>query len=148
MKSNPPGWPRASSALCYERAAEAIDWLVRAFGFEVRLKIDGEGGKVVHSELVYGDAVFMLGDARREGQKHRVAPSEIGGKNTQNLLVYVDDVEAHLARAKAAGAELTSELETHDYGEDYWTDRAYSCVDVGGHHWWFAERVRTSPKLG
>jgi hypothetical protein len=31
---------------------------------------------------------------------------------------------------------------THDYGGDYWTDRSYGCVDLGGHHWWFAQRLR------
>ena len=146
MKPTPPGWPRASSALCYERAAEAIDWLARAFGFEVRLKIDGENGTIVHRELVFGDAVFMLGDARRSEQPQRMAPSELGGKNTQSIMVYVDDVEAHCARARAAGATITSEIESHDYGELYWTDRAYACVDLGGHHRWFAERVRTCPR--
>jgi uncharacterized glyoxalase superfamily protein PhnB len=146
MKPTPPGWPRASSSLCYERAGEAIDWLVRAFDFEVRLKIEGEGGKIEHSELVYGGAIFMLGDARREKQGHRAAPTELGGKNTQNIMVYVDDVQAHFDRAVAAGAKIESPIETHDYGEDYWTDRGYACIDLGGHHWWFAERVRTSPK--
>ena len=33
---------------------EAIDWLCKAFGFEVRLKVDGEGGRIEHSELVLG----------------------------------------------------------------------------------------------
>jgi uncharacterized glyoxalase superfamily protein PhnB len=143
MKPSPPGWPRASSSLTYERAAEAIEFLTRAFGFEVRLRVDGKDGKIEHSELVFGDAVFMLGDARRDTQPHRKAPSELGGANTQDILVYVDDIEAHCARARAAGAKIESEIAVHDYGEEYWTDRAYGCVDGGGHHWWFAERVRT-----
>ena len=146
MKLSPPGWPRASSSLTYERAAEAIEVLTRAFGFEVRLRVDGKDGKIEHSELVFGDAVFMLGDARRDTQPHRKAPSELGGANTQDILVYVDDIEAHCARARAAGAKIESEIAVHDYGEEYWTDRAYACVDLGGHHWWFAERVRTAAK--
>jgi uncharacterized glyoxalase superfamily protein PhnB len=147
MKPTPPGWPRASSSLTYEHAAAAIEFLTRAFGFEVRLRVDGKDGKIEHSELVFGDAVFMIGDARREAQSHRKAPSELAGANTQNILVYVDDVEAHCTRARAAGAKIVSEIATHDYGEEYWTDRGYSCVDLGGHHWWFAERVRTgAPK--
>jgi hypothetical protein len=32
-----------------------------------------------------------------------------------------------------------------DYGEDYWTDKCYGCEDIGGHHWWFSERLR-NPK--
>jgi uncharacterized glyoxalase superfamily protein PhnB len=146
VKPTPKGWPRAASALYYEGGSAAIDWLARAFGFEVRLKIEGEGGKLAHSELVYGEAVFMIGDSRQEKQPHLAAPTELDGKNTQSIMVYVDDVEAHFSRAKAAGARITSGIETHDYGDEYWTDRGYACVDVGGHHWWFAERVRTGPK--
>jgi uncharacterized glyoxalase superfamily protein PhnB len=81
----------------------------------------------------------------KEKFAYRRTPSQIGGGNTQNLMVYVDDVEAHFKRAKAAGATITTELETHDYGEDYWSDRGYGANDIGGHSWWFFERLR-SPK--
>jgi len=54
----------------------------------------------------------------------------------------VDDVEAHCARARAAGAKIRSEPTTTDYGEDHWTDRGYECEDIGGHHWWFYQRLR------
>jgi len=146
MKPTPPGWPRSSSALCYERASEAIDWLCRAFGFEVRLKVPGENGTVVHSELTYAGALFMVADLKPEKFPMRKAPTQVSGVNTQGIFVYVDDVEAHCARARAAGAKVVNEPTTTDYGEEYWTDRGYECVDVGGHHWWFAERIRTSPK--
>ena len=43
MKPPPKDWPRISSALAYDDAATAIDWLCRAFGFKVRLKVEGEG---------------------------------------------------------------------------------------------------------
>ena len=51
MKKPPEGWPRISSAVFYDDAGKAIDWLCRAFGFEVQLKIEGEGGRIEHSEL-------------------------------------------------------------------------------------------------
>jgi uncharacterized glyoxalase superfamily protein PhnB len=145
MKPTPPGWPRSSSALCYERAAEALDWLIRAFGFEVRLKVPGENGSVVHAELVFGEAVFMVGDLKPDKYPNRRAPTQAGGLNTQSIMVYVDDIDAHCARARAAGASIVTEPTTTDYGEQYWTDRGYECVDLGGHHWFFAERIRTSP---
>ncbi len=43
MKPTPPGWPRISSAVYYDDAARAIDWLCQAFGFEVQIKVEGEG---------------------------------------------------------------------------------------------------------
>lgn len=147
MKPTPPGWPRISSALWYPDANAAIDWLCEAFGFEVRLKVESSDGNVEHSELVLGDGLIMVGDCRAEKLEkmpYMRTPAQAGG-NTQNLMVYVDDVEAHCARARAAGAKITKEPETVDYGEDYWSDRGYACEDMGGHNWWFYQRLR-SPK--
>jgi uncharacterized glyoxalase superfamily protein PhnB len=144
MKPTPPGWPRISSSLYYEDAAKAIDWLCRAFGFEVRLKVEGDGGRIEHSELVFGDGLIMVAGADRRDKYAQIrAPHEIGGANTQNMFVYVDDVEAHCKRAREAGAKIVVEPKTSDYGDDYWSDRSYECVDLGGHHWWFAQRLRT-----
>jgi uncharacterized glyoxalase superfamily protein PhnB len=66
----------------------------------------------------------------------------VNGVNTQTLCVFVDDVDAHCARAKAAGATILNEPKTTDYGEEYWTDRAYLARDLEGHQWWFMQRVR------
>jgi uncharacterized glyoxalase superfamily protein PhnB len=146
MKPTPPGWPRISAAVYYEDAAEAIDWLCRAFDFEVRLKIEGEGGRIEHSELVYGEGVVMVGDLEKGQAKfpYRRAPGQVDGANTQNMMVYVDDVDAHCERARKAGAVIVSEPKDTDYGEAYWTDRGYECEDLGGHHWWFYQRLRSA----
>jgi uncharacterized glyoxalase superfamily protein PhnB len=143
MKPPPQGWPRISSAVFYPDAGHAIDWLCRAFGFELRLKVEGDGGRIKHSELVLGGGVVMVAEAAGPGVKpiHR-APAQVGGGNTQNMFVYVDDVEAHYARARAAGATIVDEPKVSDYGEDHWADKGYECVDAGGHHWWFAQRLR------
>jgi uncharacterized glyoxalase superfamily protein PhnB len=146
MKPTPPGWPRISTSLYYEDANKAIEWLSRAFGFELRLKVEGDDGRVEHSELTFGEGLIMIGDAhRQEKYPYMRCPRNIGGANTQNMMVYVDDVEAHCKRAREAGARIVSELKTTDYGEEYWSDRGYHCEDIGGHYWWFYERLR-SPK--
>ncbi len=148
-KPAPPGWPRISTSLYYDDAARAIDWLCDAFGFQVRLKVEGEGGRIEHSELVLGEGVIMVsGVDKAEKYAFVRSPSQIGGGNTQNLFVYVDDVEAHCARARAKGARIVVEPKTSDYGEEYWSDRSYECVDVGGHHWWFAQRLRDPKTAG
>jgi uncharacterized glyoxalase superfamily protein PhnB len=139
MKATPPGWPRISSAVFYNDARAAIDWLGRVFGFETRLLVEGEGGRVEHSELVFGDGLVMVGQTgRREFCR---SPADLGA-NTQSLCVFVDDVDAHCERARAEGAEIAIEPETHDYGEDYWADRTYLAVDPEGHRWWFMQRLR------
>jgi uncharacterized glyoxalase superfamily protein PhnB len=147
MKPPPAGWPRISSAVFYEDAGQAIDWLCEAFGFEVRLRIEGEGGRIEHSELTFGDdGLIMVGSAG--GKADRAvplpckSPKSLGGGMTQALCICVDDVDAHAARARAAGAKIVEGPETHDYGEDYWSDRSYRAVDPEGHHWWFMQRVR------
>ncbi|APR83369.1 Glyoxalase family protein [Minicystis rosea] len=142
MKPTPPGWPRISTALYYERASEAIDWLCRAFGFELQMKVEGDGGRIEHSELTFGGGLIMVGESTRERFPYRRSPTQVDGINTQNMMVYVDDVEAHCRRAREAGATIVTEPETHDYGEEHWTDRGYECVDIGGHHWWFYQRLR------
>jgi uncharacterized glyoxalase superfamily protein PhnB len=146
MKPTPKGWPRISSALFYEDAARAIDWLCKAFGFEVTLRVDAEGGRVVHSQLVLGEGLVMVADLRKDGGRPgdglRVSPRELGGKNTQSLMAFVDDVDAHCARARAAGAVIAVEPATTDYGPEYWADRGYEAVDPEGHRWWFTQRVR------
>lgn len=140
MKPTPPGWPRISSSLYYENAKEAIAWLSKAFGFEVQLVVEGDGGRVEHSELVFGGGLIMVGEPKDKFPLSRT-PKQAGG-NTQNMMVYVDDVEAHIARARGAGAKIITEPQTHDYGEEYWTDRGYECEDIGGHRWWFYQRLR------
>ena len=142
MKEAPKGWPRMSSALFYEDAGAAIDWLCRAFGFEVQIKVEGEGGRIGHSELVFGGGLIMVGTAgKRADQMQLKSPRSLGGANTQSLFTYVDDVEAHCARARAAGAAILREPQTIDYGEGYWSDRSYQCADPEGHLWGFAQRI-------
>ncbi len=143
MKPTPAGWPRISTALYYEDPAMAIDWLCEAFGFEVQLKVEGEGGRIEHSELVFGGGLVMVGGEKVEKFPYGKPPALVGGANTQNMMVYVDAVQAHCERARAAGAVIVQEPEIHDYGDDFWADRGYECRDIGGHHWWFHERLRT-----
>ena len=146
MRPPPEGWPRISPALFYDDAAKAIDWLCEAFGFEVRLKVEGEGGRIEHSELTFGDGLIMVGSSggrpdRPEPLPCR-SPRSIGGANTQALGVFVDDADAHCERARAAGARIIEPPTTQDHGEDYWSDRTYRAVDLEGHHWFFMQRVR------
>ncbi len=143
MHPAPPGWPRISTALYYEDPGEAIAWLCRAFGFEIRIVVEDEAGQVRHSELTFGGGVIMVA-AGTPASPNRRAPSRSGGINTQNLMVYVDDVDAHAQRAREAGAKIVDEPTTHDHGEEYWTDRSYECEDPGGHRWWFCQRLRTA----
>ena len=139
-KQPPKGWPRISASLTYRNAAQAIEFLCTAFGFEIQLKVDGENGRIEHCELSLGGGLIMLGDGgeRREWRK---SPLDVGGANTQCLCLHIDDVDAHCERARSAGATIHSEPKTTDYGEGYWADRTYEAIDPEGHHWYFMQRV-------
>ncbi len=150
MKPTPAGWPRISSALFYDDAATAIDWLVKAFGFRVRIKVEGEGGRIEHSELEYGDdGLIMVGQTGGRSDRPDPLPGQspraVGGANTQILCLYVDDVDAHCAHARASGARIVEEPKDSDHGPEYWTDRSYRAADPEGHHWFFMQRLRTGP---
>jgi len=138
MRATPKDWPRLSASIYCDDPRAEIDWLVRAFGFETRLIVDGPDGSLAHSELTFGDAVIMVGSAGKDGT---VSPRKAGG-TTGGLFLYIDDADAHLARARAAGATITREIATNDHGEGYWVDRSYGCTDPEGHLWYFAHRVK------
>jgi uncharacterized glyoxalase superfamily protein PhnB len=146
LKPTPSGWPRISSGLYYQDAAKMIDWLCDAFGFTVRLKVEGENGRIEHSELEYGEGLIMVGQEEAEGQvrfvQRRASPLTLGG-NTQGLMVFVDDVDVHCTHARSRGATIVDEPKVHDYGAEYWADRSYGAIDPEGHVWWFTQRLRT-----
>lgn len=140
MKPTPNGWPRLSAALFYKDAKAAIDWLCRAFDLNVRVKVEGPDGAIQHSELVYGEAVVMVaGEARA---RHHASPRTLEGANTGSLFLYVDDIDAHCARAREAGGRILAEPKVSDYGAEYWADKGYEVEDLEGHRWYFAQRIR------
>lgn len=118
--------------LLYEDAAAAIDWLSRVFGFEERLRFTNEAGIVTHAELALGGGTIAIG---HPGPDYR-SPKRLG-TSTHLVHVYVDDVDAHHARAVEAGATVTGELHDAPYG-----DRRYDAEDLEGQHWSFAQKLR------
>jgi PhnB protein len=133
MPANPPeNMPRITPYLLYEDVAGALEWLGRAFGFRERMRLPGPDGVVVHAEMELADGVVLLGNPGSDYQ----SPKRIGHV-TQNLYIYVDDVDEHFERAKGAGVTILAEPEDQFYG-----DRRYGVEDLEGHHWYFAQHVR------
>ena len=119
-------------ALQYEDARAAVDFLCRAFGFEAKAVHEGEGGAIAHAELTLGNGMIMLGSVNQSDYgKLLVRPRAAGGV-TMSVYAIVEDADAHFARAKAAGAVITREPVTQDYG-----GRDYTAKDPEGHVWTF-----------
>jgi uncharacterized glyoxalase superfamily protein PhnB len=116
----------------YRNAVAAIDWLVRAFGFEKNAVYMGEGDVVMHAQLTFGNGMVMLGSVENGSQYSKMIaqPDEIGGKQTQTACLIVSDADAVYATAKAAGAEMVMDIADMPYG-----GRAFTCRDPEGHLW-------------
>ncbi len=131
MPQNPPkGMQRIIPYLYYEDGAAALEFLSKAFGFQERMKIARGDGSLMHAEAGFQDNVVMVGTPVEEDGTPK--PTS-GSVRHSSVMCYVDDVDAHYARAKAAGATIVQELADQDYGS-----RMYSAADAEGHVWHFA----------
>ena len=117
--------PTLYPLLRYEDAPAAIAWLKDAFGFQEHQVVANEDGTIAHAELTYGSSVLMLGSDRDDALLGRRAG--LGW-----IYVAVDDPDAHCERARAAGAEIVTELHDTDYGS-----REYAARDLEGNLWSF-----------
>jgi uncharacterized glyoxalase superfamily protein PhnB len=127
--------PSLGSSVSYKDPWAALDWLEKAFGFERKMVISDEDGKLVHSEMRFGNGYIMVGS---EWFEYMASPASIGGKNTQGIHVHMPEgIDAHCERARAAGAVILQEPADQFYG-----DRTYRARDPEGHVWTFAESVR------
>ena len=102
-----------------------LTWLKDSLGFEEQGVFRGDDGSIQHGQLRLGDAWVMIGTESDEG-------TERFGNHAGTAFTYlaVDDAAAAFERAKAAGADLTSELESRDYG-----GREFSLRDPEGNTW-------------
>ncbi len=117
----------------YREGNRALQFLKDAFGFAEHAVYRDEAGRLVHGELRFGAGMIMIGEVKEtEFGKHMVQPDETGGKVTTAIYAVVPDVNAHFARAKAAGARILREPVDQDYG-----GRDYACADIDGHVWSF-----------
>jgi uncharacterized glyoxalase superfamily protein PhnB len=125
---------RFTPMLVYADAPTAIEFLLEAFGFEERFRMDLPDGSVGHAELGLGDAVLMLASEWAVGGV--LSPLRLPAVHAQ-IHVRVDDVDAHHARARAAGATIAAEPADQEYGE-----RSYRAIDPEGHRWIFGAPLR------
>src|SRR5262245_19808073 len=131
MPTLPANTQRVIPYLYYKNGKAAIEFIAKAFGFDVRQVVPGPGNLVMHAELGYRDAVVYLGTP--EGQP----PAKQLPKRNAGVLVYVDDVDAHFAHAKAAGAKILDAPADQFYG-----DRTYRASDPEGQEWMFLTHLR------
>jgi PhnB protein len=129
-KAIPEGYHAITPYLMVKRAAEAIEFYRRAFGAVERERMQGPGGRIRHAEITIDCSRVMLADEHPE--IGALGPETIGGSPV-GLHLYVEDVDAVVARAVAAGATLTRPVADQFYG-----DRIGGITDPFGHRWFIA----------
>lgn len=135
MALPPPERPSFIPALAYRDNRAALLWLAEAFGFEPSEVLTDASGAIVHAEMSFGSGVVMIGDEWADWTR---SPASIAGVNTQRVHVRLErDIDAHCARAQAAGARIVKPPADQFYG-----DRTYMALDPEGHCWTFSLPVR------
>jgi PhnB protein len=129
-KPIPDGYHTITPYLIVKGAAAAIDFYMRAFGAAEKTRLGGPGGKIMHAEILVGDSPIMLAD--EYPQMNAFSPPSVGGSPVF-LLLYVEDVDAVVRRATAAGARLLRPVQDQFYG-----DRSGTITDPFGHFWTIA----------
>lgn len=123
--------------LIYDDAPAAIEFLCKAFAFEEQNRWAMPDGRIGHAQLSYGDNVIWLASAFEE--LGYMSPRSLPASPFQ-VYCYVEDVDAHFVRAKAAGTTIIDGPADQFYG-----DRRYRATDLEGHRWIFATRMRDLP---
>ncbi len=121
----------ASPRLRVRNAAAAIEFYKKAFGARELMRFTGHG-QIAHAELEIGNSIIMLGEAAPE---HGFPGPDALGGSPVGMHLYVDDADAWVERAVAAGARLVMPVSDQFYG-----DRSGSVADPFGYAWTIATR--------
>ena len=130
--------PTFTVSAFYRDPKSALEWLSRAFGFEVTMAIEDADAnpRNSHYEMaIEGRGRIIIGGEWADWTR---SPASVAGANTQSTHVTLThDIDAHCERARSAGATIVAEPEDQFYG-----DRTYRAADHEGHVWTFSQHVR------
>jgi len=118
--------------VCRDAAAE-IDFCKAAFGAVELLRRPGPDGKVAHGAVTISGAMIMI-----EGEWPTLASRapQPDGSSPVVIYVYVEDVDAVIERAVAAGAKVLLPAQNQ-----FWGDRTGRILDPSGHVWTISTRI-------
>lgn len=105
--------------LRYPDPGAAAEWLSKAFGFTVRLRIANH-----RIQMHAGAGCFTI------------AEGDIAPNHSIVVQVRIEDARTHCERASNAGAKIITQPTDHMYGE-----RQYDAEDFYGHRWNFTETI-------
>jgi len=123
--------------VCRDAASE-IEFLKAAFGAVELSRRSAADGSVLHATLGIGELLLML-----HGETERLASRapQPDGSSPVVVYLYLEGVDAAMARAVAAGAGILTPV-----ADQFWGDRMGRIVDPSGHVWNVASRVDENSK--
>ncbi|MEK6261778.1 MAG: VOC family protein, partial [Planctomycetota bacterium] len=115
-------------------AADAIEFYKRAFNAVELMRMAGANGKLMHASLRIGDSMLMLVDENPDWGC--LGPKSLNG-SAVTIHLQVENVDAAVAQAVAAGAKVTMPV-----ADMFWGDRYGQLEDPFGHRWSVATHTR------
>ena len=134
VKPIPEGMHSVTPHLVCAGAADAIEFYKQAFNATEAGRLVGPQGKLMHAMIrIAGSAVMLVDEFP---QWNSLGPKALKGSPV-TIHLYVEDVDACVKRAVAAGAKITMPLE-----DMFWGDRYCRLEDPFGHRWSVATHLR------
>jgi len=130
----PNGFHTVTPHLVCAGAGEAMDFYKNAFGAEELIRLHTPDGKLLHGCVRIGDSAVMLVDEMPNCGA--LGPNSLKGSPV-TIHLFVEDVDAFVAKATAAGAKITMPV-----ADMFWGDRYGVLEDPFGHRWSVATHIR------
>lgn len=127
VKPIPDGMHSLTPHLICAGAAGAIEFYKNAFNAIEEMRLPGPQGKLMHAAIRIGDSMLMLADEFPE--MGGFGPKSMKGSPV-TIHLQVEDVDATVAQAVAAGANVTMPV-----ADMFWGDRYGQLEDPFGHKW-------------
>jgi PhnB protein len=123
----------ATARLRVKNAPAAIEFYKKAFGAAELMRFEA-GGSIAHAELAIGNTIITLGE---EALEYGFPSAETMGGSPVAFTLNVDDADAWMARALAAGAKLLAPVRDQFYG-----NREGRVADPFGYAWTISTHLR------
>ncbi len=134
VKPIPDGMHSLTPHLICAGASDAIEFYKKAFNAVELTRLATPDGKLIHAVVRIGDSALMLVD--ENPQWGLLGPKALKGSPV-TVHLSVNDVDATVAQAVAAGATVTMPV-----ADTFWGDRYGQMLDPFGHRWSAATHLR------
>ena len=133
----PKGFHTATPYLVIRDAAKALSFYAQAFAAKEMTRMNFPDGKVMHAEIRIGDSMIMISEENPAWGTR--SPLSLGG-SAAHVMLYVKNVDAFVATAINAGANITQPI-----SDMFWGDRYGKITDPFGHQWSIATHIEDVP---